>query len=50
MPNKPAPESGASRAAEVMEAMKNIPGYADDSLLFIARYANRVRVGTDLKG
>lgn len=45
MPNRKAdPEPGAARAAEVTEAMKNIPGYADDSMFFVARYGDKAKV------
>jgi len=36
-------ESGVKRAAQVNEAMLNVPWYADDSLFFVIRYADKVR-------
>ena len=35
---------GSTRAKEVNEAMLNVPGYGDDSVFFVLRYATGVKV------
>lgn len=35
---------GNKRAAEFNDALLNVPGYADDTLLFIVRYGSLVKV------
>jgi hypothetical protein len=37
---------GARRAAEVNEALLAVPGYADDSLFFVMRYVDKVKVSS----
>lgn len=37
-------EGGSKRAAEVSEAMLGMPGYADDSMFFVVRYAEKAKV------
>ena len=37
-------EGGSKRAAEVNEAMLSMPGYADDSMLFVGRYGEKAKV------
>lgn len=44
MSKAPPPDAGSKRAAEVSEAMLGMPGYADDSMFFIVRYAERCKV------
>ncbi|KND90829.1 hypothetical protein TOPH_04635 [Tolypocladium ophioglossoides CBS 100239] len=36
-------ESGSKRAAEVSEAMLNVPGYADDSMFLVIRYGEKAK-------
>ncbi|PNY25171.1 Uncharacterized protein TCAP_04895 [Tolypocladium capitatum] len=36
-------EDGSKRAAEVSEAMLGMPGYADDSMLFVVRYSEKAK-------
>lgn len=41
--------TGASqRASEITSAMLNVPGYADDSMLFMLRYGALAKVCYDL--
>lgn len=35
---------GLQRAAEITSAMLNVPGYADDTLLFMMRYGSLAKV------
>lgn len=47
--SSPGSNSGASqRASEITSAMLNVPGYADDSMLFMMRYGALAKVCYDL--
>jgi hypothetical protein len=47
--SSPGSNSGASqRASEITSAMLNVPGYADDSMLFMLRYGALAKVCYDL--
>lgn len=44
MSRKQGESGGSQRAAEIHDAMLNIPGYADDSMLFVVRYGTLAKV------
>lgn len=47
--SSPSGSTGASqRASEINNAMLNVPGYADDSMLFMMRYGALAKVCYDL--
>lgn len=52
MPNKRKPDrdDAWSRASEVNEAMLGIQPYADDSMFFTIRYADKAKVNDSLTG
>lgn len=37
-------EPGQMRATEVTQAMQGVPGYGDDTMLFVARFGDKVKV------
>lgn len=36
-------EPGQMRATEMTQAMQGVPGYGDDSMLFVARYGDKAK-------
>jgi hypothetical protein len=37
-------DAGFKRANEISSSMLGMPGYADDSMLFVVRFANKLKV------